>query len=142
MASCSIAAAQSSRRRCRSLAPPFHQPRPRSSSVAHVAVVVADDQQEVEAEGQQGGAQQVPQRRQVRDGEAVGVFAAPPHGVDHPVGDAQQQQHLDEGEEGEQGEEVLRQSSRSGISGRFRTGGRRSCFDRVDSGRYTATGAR
>lgn len=119
----------------------FHQPCPWSSSVAHVAVVVADDQQEVEAEGQQGGAQQVPQRRQVRDGEAVGVFAAPPHGVDHPVGDAQQQQHLDEGEKGEQGEEVLRQSSRSGITGRFWTGGRQSCFDRVDSGQCTATGA-
>lgn len=68
-------------------------------SVTHVTVLVPDDPQEVEAKGQQRGSQQVPQRRQVRDGEAVGVFAAPPHGVDHPVSNAQQQQHLEEGEE-------------------------------------------
>lgn len=73
--------------------PPRNQP---PSSVAHVAVLVPDDPQEVEAEGQQGSAQQVPQGRQVRDGEAVRVFAAPPHGMDHPVGNAQQQQHLEE----------------------------------------------
>lgn len=96
VASCGIAAAQSSCRRCcplrplESLTPPL---------VAHVTVLVPDDPQEVEAEGQQGGAQQVPQCRQVWDGEAVGVFAAPPHGVDHPVGNAQQQQHLEEEEE-------------------------------------------
>lgn len=63
-------------------------------SVAHIAVLVPDEPQEVEAEGQQGGSQQVSQRRQVRDGETVRVFAAAPHGVHHPVGDAEQQQHL------------------------------------------------
>lgn len=64
------------------------------ASVPYVAVPVPDHPQEVETEGQQGRAQQVPQSRQVGDGEAVGVFAAPPHGVDHPVGYAQEQQDL------------------------------------------------
>lgn len=80
-------------------------------SVANVAVLVPDDPQEVEAEGQQGGAQQVPQCRQVRDGEAVGVFAAAPHWVDHPVGNAQQQQHLEEGEEDKEVETVWNRES-------------------------------
>jgi len=74
--------------------------RSHDASVAHVAVLVSDDPQEVEAERQQGGAKQVAQRRQVRDGEAVGVLAAPPHGVHHPVCDAQQQQHLEEEQAG------------------------------------------
>lgn len=66
------------------------------ASVAHIAVLVSYDPQEVEAERQQGGAQQVAQGRQVRDGKTVGIFAAPPHGVHHPVGYAQQQQHLED----------------------------------------------
>lgn len=68
------------------------------ASVAHVAVLVPYDPQEVEAERQQGRAQQVPQSRQVRDGKTVGIFAAPPHGVHHPVWYTQQQQHLEEKE--------------------------------------------
>lgn len=68
----------------------------RSASVAHVAVLVTDEPQEVEAQCQEGGAQQVAQSGQVGDGEAVRVFAAPPHGVNHPVRYTQQQQHLEE----------------------------------------------
>lgn len=68
------------------------------ASVAHVAVLVPYDPQEVEAERQQGRAQQVTQSRQVRDGKTVGIFAAPPHGVHHPVWYTQQQQHLEEQE--------------------------------------------
>lgn len=63
-------------------------------SVPHIAVPVPYHPQEVKAERQQGRAQQVPQGCQVGDGEAVGVFAAPPHGMDHPVCYAQQQQDL------------------------------------------------
>lgn len=100
-------------------------------SVAHIAVLVPDDPQEVEAEGQQGGAQQVPQRRQVRNGEAVGVFAALPHGVDHPVRDAQQQQHLAEEEEEEEevGTKVEDGNVRIPHTGYHL--GWRSCFDWV-----------
>lgn len=82
-------------------APSHHQRRPTSAgaaSVPHIAVPVPDHPQEVKAEGQQGRPQQVPQGRQVGDGKAVGVFAAPPHGVDHPVRDAEQQQHLGGGD--------------------------------------------
>lgn len=63
-------------------------------SVAHVAVLVAYEPQEVETERQQGGAQQVTQSCQVGDGKTVRVFAAPPHRVHHPVCYTQQQQHL------------------------------------------------
>lgn len=65
-------------------------------SVPHIAVPVPDHPQEVEAEGQQGSAQQVPQSCQVGDGEAVRVFAVPPHGMDHPVRYTQEQQDLRE----------------------------------------------
>lgn len=64
-------------------------------SVAHVAVLVSYDPQEVEAECQQGGAQQVTQSCQVRDGETVWILATAPHGVHHPVCYRQQQQHLE-----------------------------------------------
>lgn len=67
-------------------------------SVTHVAVLVPDDPQEVEAESKQGCAQQVPQGCQVGDGKTVGVFAAPPHGMHHPVCYTQQQQHLEDKE--------------------------------------------
>lgn len=72
----------------------------KASSVAHVAVLVSYDPQEVEAECQQGGAQQVTQSCQVRDGKTVWIFATPPHGVYHPVCYGQQQQHLEEKEGG------------------------------------------
>lgn len=100
-------------------------------SVAHVAVLVPDDPEEVEAEGQQGGAQQVPKRRQVRNGEAVGVFAAPPYGVDHPISDAQQQQHLTEEEEekDEVGTKVEDGNLRIPHAGY--SSGSRHCFDWV-----------
>lgn len=48
-------------------------------SVAHVAVLVPDQPQEVEAEGEQRRAQQVAQSGQVRNGKAVWIFAAAPH---------------------------------------------------------------
>lgn len=64
------------------------------ASVPHIAVPVPYHPQEVKAEGQQGRAQQVPQGRQVGDGKAVGVFAAAPHGMDHPVRYTQEQQDL------------------------------------------------
>lgn len=67
-------------------------------SVTHVAVPVPYDPQEVEAESKQGCAQQVPQGCQVGDGKTVRVFAAPPHGMHHPVCYTQQQQHLEEKE--------------------------------------------
>lgn len=70
----------------------------KATSVAHVAVLVSYDPQEVEAERKQGGAQQVTQSCQVRDGETVRIFAAPPHGVHHPVCYGQQQQHLEQEE--------------------------------------------
>lgn len=85
------------------------------SSVAHVAVLVPYDPQEVEAEGQQRGAQQVPQSRQVGDGEAVGVFAAAPHGVHHPVRYAQQQQHLQQSSSQVDGHEDGRQGGVSAL---------------------------
>lgn len=62
--------------------------------VAYVAVLVPDHPQEVEAQGQEGGAQQVSQRRQVRDGETVRVLPRLPHGMDHPVCYTQQEEHL------------------------------------------------
>lgn len=64
------------------------------ASVAHIAVLVSYEPQEMETESQQGGAQQITQSGQVRDGKTVWVFAAPPHGVHHPVCNTQQQQHL------------------------------------------------
>lgn len=69
-------------------------------SVTHVAVLVPYDPQEVEAESEQGCAQEVPQGRQVGDGKTVWVFAASPHGMHHPVCYTQQQQHLEEKEKG------------------------------------------
>lgn len=69
----------------------------KSCSVAYIAVLVSYDPQEVEAERQQGGAQQVTQSCQVRNGKAVWIFAALPHGVHHPVCYAQQKQHLQYG---------------------------------------------
>lgn len=69
---------------------------PQGDSVTHVAVPIPYDPEEVEAECQQSRAQQVTQRCQVRDGETVGIFAIPPHGVHHPVCYTQQQQHLQE----------------------------------------------
>lgn len=70
----------------------------KSCSVAYIAVLVSYDPQEVEAERQQGGAQQVTQSCQVRNGKAVWIFAALPHGVHHPVCYAQQKQHLEDKE--------------------------------------------
>lgn len=78
-------------------------------SVAHVAVLVSYEPQEVEAECQQGSAQQVTQSCQVRDGETVWVFAAPPHGVNHPVCYTQQQQHLQHSSSQVDGHEDRRQ---------------------------------
>lgn len=60
--------------------------RPKVASVAHVTVLVPYEPQEVEAECQEGSAQQVTQGRQVRDGETVWVFTASPNGMHHPVG--------------------------------------------------------
>ncbi len=66
----------------------------RKTLVTHITVLVPDDPQEVEAESQEGGSQQVAQRGQVWDRETVRIFPAFPHGVNHPVRNAKQQEHL------------------------------------------------
>lgn len=48
-----------------------------------------------EAQGQEAGAQQVAQRRQVGDGEVVWVQAPPPHQTDDEVGDVEEDGHLE-----------------------------------------------
>lgn len=53
--------------------------------VTYIAVLVPNQKQEVEAQGQERGAKQVSQRRQVRDRETVRVLPRLPHDVDHPV---------------------------------------------------------
>lgn len=67
-------------------------------SVTHITVLVADVPQELEAEGQESGAQEVTQGSQVGDGETVWVFTTTPHRVHHPVCYTQQQEHLRERE--------------------------------------------
>lgn len=52
------------------------------------------DRHAAEAESQEAGAQQVAQRRQVRDGEVVGVQTSPPHQADDEVGDVEEDGHL------------------------------------------------
>lgn len=63
-------------------------------SVAQITVSVPDEPAHVEAEGQEAGPQQVAQGRQVRDGEVVGVHASTPHPVNHPVGQVEEDHHL------------------------------------------------
>lgn len=53
-----------------------------------------------EAEGQEAGPQQVPQRGQVGDGEVVRVQTPSPHQADDEVGNVKEDGHL-EGEETE-----------------------------------------
>lgn len=48
-----------------------------------------------EAQGKEAGAQQVPQGRQVGDGEVVRVQAPPPHQADDEVGDVEEDGHLE-----------------------------------------------
>lgn len=48
-----------------------------------------------EAQGEEAGAQQVAQRRQVGDGEVVRVQAPPPHQADDEVGDVEEDGHLE-----------------------------------------------
>lgn len=48
-----------------------------------------------EAQGKKAGAQQVPQGRQVGDGEVVRVQAPPPHQADDEVGDVEEDGHLE-----------------------------------------------
>lgn len=67
-----------------------------ASSIAHVAVLVTYEPQEVEADGEQGCAQQITKSSQVRDGKTVWIFAISPHWINHPVCYTQQQQHLEE----------------------------------------------
>lgn len=67
-------------------------------SVTHVAVLVSYEPQEAETESQQGGAQQVTNSSQIRDGKTVWVFAFPPYDMHHPVCNTQQQEHLREKE--------------------------------------------
>ena len=62
--------------------------------IAHVGVTVANDVQKVEGGGEQPGAQQVAQGRQVGNGEVVGVVASPPQPVHQPVGDVEQDEDL------------------------------------------------
>lgn len=54
-----------------------------------------------ETEGQEAGAQQVPQSRQVGDGEVVGVQTSSPHQTDNEIGNIEQDGHLSEENKGQ-----------------------------------------
>ena len=68
---------------------PLNSPFPLDLStplVAHIAISVSDQVQQVEADSEQKSAQEVTEGGQVGDGEVVGVAAARPQVVHHPHG--------------------------------------------------------
>ena len=67
-----------------------------TTSVADVAVAVADQVEDVEGQSEEARAEQVAQRRQIRNGRVVRIDALAPHPQHGDVADVQQQHHLRE----------------------------------------------
>lgn len=72
-------------------------------SVSHISVSVSNEPEDMEAEGQEAGPQQISQGRQVRNREVIRVHPPTPHPVDHPVSQVQQDQHLETERESREG---------------------------------------
>lgn len=68
-------------------------------SVPQARVFIPYKPSHVKTEREEAGPQQIPQGRQVGDGEVVGVHASAPHPVNHPVCQVEEDQHLEEDEE-------------------------------------------